>query len=683
MIPAVHHTQPVDPLDLDAKLRDCAPRTSEPPDSAGLSRDQSETPDPPGAELLEIEAKEAYDTLKQLGGRPTGPIRSNPRWKTVVVNGELTYRHAEEEETIFHDQYFTPCPTYQYSGLTEAHFFTIHWGQEKGRCQEELRRWQLFRDHQQWIREHRPEKATEEETERQRYPHNPRLTASLKKLKDWRKYQGLFQILLDARTRRVERSRRAIDATQRKDAEGVSNKGEGSWPDLKMRLSRIEKDLKWLPAEEKRLEWAKQQLPAVLAECAASLKGRPTSRRLMEERSELEAKRVFNALAETGGRPTRPLQPVPASSNHEHADQHLHALRHWEGECTQFEEEWREWKKFLDYRQKKEADGRTEVQLQEQQSAETTTQVQLWKDYRAYRQLEVDNAKQWVEFWQRQEEEFQDEENHCALQGYTEGVLGSRYNAEDARSYGEEARKRVRPIEMRLEWVEQQLGALLAEAVVLTPEGSLSDRLDHQTKMPESASRSGQTSLKDNRLARRSNHGEKILRASAKSALDPIHSSKVSKAKGKEITRLRRQSKILAKHDDGQLEDPHTTTSPLLPANIVPRRSSRLNNNEKRSDALEATLAASPGNSARSPSFTPRRSDRISKQRKRMSPSTSNTTATSAMILQTDPSRCLSRSKSKGRRTGKKSDASSGVKPRGILKRPQRKSLRNKTKMYE
>lgn len=661
-----------------AQIRDCAPRTSEPPDSTGLSRDESETPDPPGPEQLEIEAREAYDTLIQLGGRPTGPIRPNPRWKTVFFNGELTYRYAEEEEIIFHDKHCYFGPPYRFVGLTEAQFFRLHWEQEKGRCQEELRRWQDFRDHQQWIREHRPDKATEEETERQRYPHDPHLTASLKKLKDWKEYQGLFQILFDSRKRRTERRRRAIEATQRKDPEAVSNKGKVSWSDLEMKLDRIKGDLEWLPAEEKRLEWAKQQLPAVLAECAASLKDRPTSRRLMEERSELEAKRVFNALVETGGRPTRPIRPVPDSREREHADQHLHVLRHWEGECSQFEEEWREWKKFLDYRQKKEADGRTEVQLQEQQSAETTAQAQLWKDYRAYQQLEVDNAKQWVEFWQRQEKEFQDAANDCALQGYTDGVLRFRYGAEDARSTGEEARKRVRPTETRLEWVEQQLGALLAEAVALTTEASPSDRPEDQPKMPKRASRLGRTSLKDlrsdrsNELAPRSNHGKKNIRASANSALDPIHSSRISKVSGRKASRLRGQSKSLTKHDDGQTQGPRTITFPR-----------RISNNEKSSGALEANLAAGPGNSARSPSCVLRRSDRISKQKERISTSTSNATATSAMILHTGPSRRLSRSGSKGRRTGKKSDASSGAKPRGISKRPRSRSLRNKTKIYD
>ena len=187
----------------------------------------------------------------------------------------------------------------------------------------------------------------------------------------------------------------------------------------------------------------------------------------MEERSELEAKQVYNTLMDTGGRPSRPIRPVPDIHDGEHTDEHVHALCHWEGEWSQFEEELREWKKFLDYRQKKETDGKTEVQLEERQSAESPTQVDLWKDYRTYLHLEVENTKQWVEFWRRQVEECQDTENRCALQGWASTAERYHSNGEKMKSHVEDARKQVGPAEMRLEWVEQQLSALLAECINL------------------------------------------------------------------------------------------------------------------------------------------------------------------------------------------------------------------------
>ena len=70
----------------------------------------------------------------------------------------------------------------------------------------------------------------------------------------------------------------------------------------------------------------------------------------MEERSELEAKQVYTTLVDTGGRLTRPIRPVSDVYDAEHTDEYVYALCHWESECSQFEEELREWKKFLDYR---------------------------------------------------------------------------------------------------------------------------------------------------------------------------------------------------------------------------------------------------------------------------------------------------------------------------------------------
>lgn len=336
--------------DALAQLRDCAPRMSGPPDSAGSSRTPSPPSDDVTAEQRRIAAKEALDTLIQLGGRPTGPIQSNPRWRPVFLNGELCSPDAEQEGTMSYDLWYGSRPGRKPS-LTEACWWKYHWRDEMFRCEKELRLWQRFRDDQQLLRELRPDRATEEETERQRYPQHPHLTASLKKLKDWKEYQGFIQRMIDNTSRRNNERRRAV--------EGTRCGGPGSvWSTSGKRCQRedeyylVEKiidDLEWSHVTEKRLEWAKQQFPAVLAECAASLKERPTSRRLME-RSELEAKRVFNNLVETGGKPTCPMRPVPNSLEGEHADQHLHVLRHWEGECSQFAEEWKVWKEFLDYR---------------------------------------------------------------------------------------------------------------------------------------------------------------------------------------------------------------------------------------------------------------------------------------------------------------------------------------------
>ena len=163
--------------------------------------------------------------------------------------------------------------------MTEADFIGGHWFQERGRCNEELRRWQDFLDTQQRRREHHPEFAREEDIERQRYPQDQELTASLKKLKDWKEYQGYFQRGIDRCKQIIEGARRAVDTIQRKDPEVVVNSGKICEKTDEDWLRTIEKQREKLAAERKRLKWVKKQLPAVLSECAASLTELPTSRR--------------------------------------------------------------------------------------------------------------------------------------------------------------------------------------------------------------------------------------------------------------------------------------------------------------------------------------------------------------------------------------------------------------------
>jgi hypothetical protein len=147
-------------------------------------------------------------------------------------------------------------------------------------------------------------------------------------------------------------------------------------------------------------------------------------------------------------------------------------------------------------------------------------------------------------------------------------------------------------------------------------------------------------------------------------------------------SRPRRRSTIPARHDDGQNQGPHTTKPPSLPANVAPRRSSRLEYNQKKSGALKAGLAVDLGRSAQPPptNIIMRRSDRIFKQ-KEMSTSNFSAAMNSALISQTAPLRRLFRPKPKSRLAGNKSD-SSPAKPRGISKRQESNFSRNRTKIH-
>jgi len=100
------------------------------------------------------------------------------QWYISDAQDELFYYRTAKPHSSFHS--------------TEAGVIMSHWGADKRRLDEELQRRQDFRDTQQRIREDHPDKAREEDMERQRYPHDLHLTASLNELKDWKEYQAYF-----------------------------------------------------------------------------------------------------------------------------------------------------------------------------------------------------------------------------------------------------------------------------------------------------------------------------------------------------------------------------------------------------------------------------------------------------------------------------------------------------------
>ena len=225
------------------------------------------------------------------------------------------------------------------------------------------------------------------------------------------------------------------------------------------------------------------------------------------------------------------------------------------------------------------------------------------------------------------------------------------------------ARKQIGFAKMRLKWIKQQLSTLFAECAVSSTEISTSHYLETQTITSKKSSRSNRLKdLKSDRSDRstlRSNakSDKNKKRASTNSALNPIYSSKISKAAGKKTPRPQRPSKIPAERDDDQNQNFNITISSSPPANVAPRRSRRLSINQKKSDTLKADLTADLERNVQ-PQFIEimlRRNDRVSKQKKKINTSTSNATLSSIVIWQTIP---FPRSKHKNRVANIKSNRS-------------------------
>ncbi len=67
--------------------------------------------------------------------------------------------------------------------------------------------------------QHRLNNARKDDMKPRRYPQDPDLTTSLKKLRDWKEYQVYFQRGIDRLKERIEGARQAVEIIERKNPE--------------------------------------------------------------------------------------------------------------------------------------------------------------------------------------------------------------------------------------------------------------------------------------------------------------------------------------------------------------------------------------------------------------------------------------------------------------------------------
>ena len=108
------------------------------------SRFSPTPPCPPLEELVEgyrAAALRYYNTLLELGGKPTRAIQGNPSWETKKINGVLHYRRPGKQNwwEIVQDDI--------------NHQYLHHWHLESRQFSDELEEWKRFRDYQRRVRE--------------------------------------------------------------------------------------------------------------------------------------------------------------------------------------------------------------------------------------------------------------------------------------------------------------------------------------------------------------------------------------------------------------------------------------------------------------------------------------------------------------------------------------------------
>lgn len=110
------------------------------------------------------------------------------------------------------------------------------------------------------------------------------------------------------------------------------------------------------------------------------------------------------------------------------------------------------------------------------------------------------------------------------------------------------------------------------------------------------------------------------------SVLSTVHSSKVFRVCKTTSSRHWLQSRISAKRIDRQEQGPYAAISSISSASVLPRRSSRLARYKQKSSALQSELTVNANTAEKFLSIKtgPRRSERISQQKKKINGSMLN-----------------------------------------------------------
>ena len=373
-------------------------------------------------------AYENRDALIELGGRPSRKVLEKPAW---TANYEKFHGNLDGIIALDPD------------------FMLNHWSEEWERFDDELTRWKEFRVHQQtaenylWLKIGFDPKTTD-----------PRLADILVKLNDWREFQGYQQVRVGRDALSIWRITRALENIVRKEAVSAE---AASCPNLQYQIHNPLDGffIRQMAFEtsESLLTWVEGQIPEILAETSATLETDSPLQRQLEIKLEQQAHAFYQELQSLEARPDRLVQ-TPS-----HPLSFTRRVCHWGLETTRLMKDLWEWRIFLKWRRKNLCKSSTS-NLEGQASDRLSSHVQVWVDFVAFRQYELDRTRSWVRGWQRM---LPEKENTRMT---TEEELGLEIRdgyPTTVRSYVKAFQQDVHTAETRLRSAEQQLAQLSSQ----------------------------------------------------------------------------------------------------------------------------------------------------------------------------------------------------------------------------
>lgn len=328
---------------------------------------------------LEADAKQYYDKLIELGGRPTRPINLHVPQKTTTADGISNYRDEDRQlgvtmEVLENDRDDSPEYT--------------HWRQEMNKWDKELCRWHMFKATQRFHNE-----AGRPETDLELENTDAGLVEALAKLDDWQFFQSIHQ-------NKVHEAERLLEQCQQKITNFHNSAVHASGPEIKRELQKpmnsrmlqMMSDHEQLVVAQKDLIWVRSQWTEVVAEVSRLIAEEPELQKQLEGKLEKQTNAIYHRLQQRGARPSHTVRPPNEDAE---VPQRLH---HWISESSEFSAELWNWRVFLGWRRRVKGADATDCEEQ-MQPTQVESSLELFEDHVGYCQSEFDKTSSWVDCW--------------------------------------------------------------------------------------------------------------------------------------------------------------------------------------------------------------------------------------------------------------------------------------------
>ena len=217
----------------------------------------------------------------------------------------------------------------------------------------------------------------------------------LVKLNDWREYQNYQQVKVShyaLSTQNIMRNLEDIvrdetvsaEVDSRSNLQYLTDRSLNGFFELQMALE----------SSDTLLTLVEGQIPEIFAETSATSEASTVLQRRLETELKKQAYAFHQELLSLEAKPDRSLQAP------DHSLGFTRRICHWGLETTLLMKDSWEWRVFQKWRRTNPYESGTS-NLEGQASDRLSSHVQVWVDFVAFRQYELDRNRSWVEIWQR------------------------------------------------------------------------------------------------------------------------------------------------------------------------------------------------------------------------------------------------------------------------------------------